>query len=573
MSEGKEAETQSKSKLKLPRFSSAFKFASIVAVTLLALILFSWLLYCLSPDRVAWADYMTLPRALGLLILHATCTVLAYFGAQVWFDDVPSTDRASEKSFRKGLEAAREKGIDIRDLPLNLILGVEDRDRQAALIANSGERSIVHGVEAANGTCSWFVTDAAIHLFCNRSGVFGLAAKRIREQVDHRDPGYRKTVSSTEQALAGQEGSGSLLNASGNVTQSEVVQHEESMQGDTSRQTTPFAVQAHVGGGNESVGAQASVATQPQESKTKARAIVEVDAITGRMDELTNLVEAEVASETVVARKMRWKGTAEGDLQGVLTSAERVACEQRLLELCSRLRASRRPVAPLNSLFIVVDGHSVLKSTESAVTLGEAVQSDIALIESRLGVVAPTTVLVDGIENFTGFEELVKRLGPRVASSALLGETNAPERLCTPNSTHEFAHAAVQNMSDLVTSSIRDPRAFSVPGVRNLFRLRLLVGESLAAGVRQFLESALRVGKGTSRSHFSGLFFGSRGTRTSESAFLPSVFQRLSAQQELVQWNARERRSQGIQSIVLRALQFQCVVLVILLAVQIVGGL
>ena len=138
-------------------------------------------------DTKEWA-----PRYLvAITILLVVLPIIVYVGVRYWNRIEQSLYPDIDESWRGGMEALRSVGLSLDSLPLFVVLGntaLEDIFVDAMQAGHVDFRlARVPDVAGADPPLRWYVTDAAIYLFCRRVGALsGLVQSFVPERyIDH----------------------------------------------------------------------------------------------------------------------------------------------------------------------------------------------------------------------------------------------------------------------------------------------------------------------------------------------------------------------------------------------------
>ncbi len=85
--------------------------------------------------------------------------------------------------------------------------------------------------------------------------------------------------------------------------------------------------------------------------------------------------------------------------------------ERRLEYVCQLIRHARRPVCPVNGVLTLLPFGLIARGPREGVELQKALQRDLNTTRHSLKVRCPATAAVVGMEEESGFQELVRRVG------------------------------------------------------------------------------------------------------------------------------------------------------------------
>ena len=151
--------------------SLAAMAAIVVGIVLLSIAAIAWLIYSVDPNRIAWGDYLTIPRAAGLFALWTLSCITTYFGVRVWMNDVPTGDRRIREGWNAGMLLLSKHGVKLSDLPCFVVLGCATRHEQDLLVGAEGF-STPHQSSSSAPAIDWHLSKDRILIFCRDIGVF-----------------------------------------------------------------------------------------------------------------------------------------------------------------------------------------------------------------------------------------------------------------------------------------------------------------------------------------------------------------------------------------------------------------
>jgi hypothetical protein len=186
--------------------------------------------------------------------------------------------------------------------------------------------------------------------------------------------------------------------------------------------------------------------------------------------------------------------------------------------------------------------------------LARAVRADLTTLQDGLEVRVPVTALLTGLEHEPGFQELVRRVGRDRAVAQRFGRRYDVRALPTPAEMAATSAHVCGAFEDWIYSLFREEDAVSRPGTSRLYgllcrvrcHLREPLAELLARGFGH--DPALR--PGDLPFLFSGCYVAATGDAEDRRAFIRGVFEKLTAEQEDIEWTpaalATDRRDRRI---------------------------
>ncbi|NQU23379.1 MAG: hypothetical protein HQ567_19030 [Candidatus Nealsonbacteria bacterium] len=244
---------------------------------------------------------------------------------------------------------------------------------------------------------------------------------------------------------------------------------------------------------------------------------------------------------------------------------------RRLQYVCGLIRRQRQPLCPINGILALLPFGLIQRSPGEKSILQGAVEKDLSTVSRVLMLRCPVTALVVGMEEESGFQELVRRLGRERAVSQRFGKGYSLSNPPLPDRLDALCTHACGAFEDWVYAMFRERDALTRTGNTKLYSLLVKIRRD----VRGRLADILAYGFGTKdepdqRSDgllFSGCYFAGTGDEEDRQAFVKSVFEKLPEQQEEVQWTSSAiRQNEKMLSITQGILVFCTAMIVLLVA-------
>jgi hypothetical protein len=264
--------------------------------------------------------------------------------------------------------------------------------------------------------------------------------------------------------------------------------------------------------------------------------------------------------------------TDEGEVE--ITSRSSAEVTSRLEYVCELMKRARRPLCPCNGMLVLLPFGAFKIQGEFGEKFERLVRSDLVTMQDSLQVRCPVMSLIVGMENESGFRELVRRIGVNRAQGQRFGMGFDVRSPATADELSLLAAHISGRFEDWVYTLFREPGSLSRPGNRHLF--------ALLCQVRSFLQvrlaSLLAKGFGYDTSVnvpqvstlFCGCYFAAVGDSNDRQAFVKGAVEKLMDEHENVEWTrdilAEDRRYVWMANvmIVLNAVLFVSLVAVIL---------
>lgn len=337
----------------------------------LVLYLLYWINYWLQLDRVLRSDWPSL-HAYWLPLLGLLLYGMAWLAWWIWeltgpeklTNDFPDIDHA----FKEGLRCLADSSIDVRDVPIFLVLGrpLEDVDN-VFLAAQQGflVREVPRWPEAP---VRFSGNKDAVYITCVGASVLG---KHVSMMIEEQ----REALSYAEVNP----------NAAGDVA-----------------------------------------ATSPADFPAEEKPLVDVQAVIaqaqqeGRGPDQLSEEERRVISLLVAEERSERPGAASRRRVFLKNKAHVQETMARLQHLCQLLARHRRPYCPLNGIMVLVP-FSATDSDEDATQATTATQLDLSVVRETLQVQCPVFTLACDVEKTPGFRELMLRI-PQTQRDRRMGQ-------------------------------------------------------------------------------------------------------------------------------------------------------
>ena len=213
---------------------------------------------------------------------------------------------------------------------------------------------------------------------------------------------------------------------------------------------------------------------------------------------------------------------------------------ERLEYVLRKLHLVRRPLCPTNGVLVMIPFELITGEANEKEELVKAIRADLKAVHETLGVRAPVTALLVGLEESPGFQELGRRVGRERAAVQRFGRRYDPRALPTPAEMAATSAHVCGAFEDWIYSLFREDDALVRPGTSRLYSLLCRV----RSYAKEPLADVLARGFGydpTLRTSelpilFSGCYVAATGETEDRRAFLRGVFDKLDAEQEDVEW-------------------------------------
>jgi hypothetical protein len=229
-----------------------------------------------------------------------------------------------------------------------------------------------------------------------------------------------------------------------------------------------------------------------------------------------------------------------------LEQTEVITEERRLAYLARLVRRARQTLCPINGILNLVPFNMIQRSSPDAAAVERATRSDLDTLQKVLMVRCPVTALVTGIEEESGFRELVRRVGRERAANQRFGKGFSVNNVPLGERLEALAIHACGAFEDWIYNLFREADSLSKPGNTKLYSLlckvrhkvqerlvRILVGGYSSDPNDMQVADSLR---------FGGCYFAGTGESDERQAFVLAVVGKLQEQEEELQWTDQALR-------------------------------
>tara|TARA_R110002049_G_scaffold4601_2_gene31735 strand:+ start:20779 stop:22608 length:1830 start_codon:yes stop_codon:yes gene_type:complete len=575
----------------------------VVGVILLALAGIAWLIYSLDATRIAWGDYMTTPRIVGLVGLWVLSVATTYFSVRVWMSDVPVGDRRIREGWKAGMKLLSKHGVALADLPCFVVFGCTNRHEQDLLVGADGHGTI-HQSSAGLPAIDWHLSDERIMIFCRDIGVYGSLMQNFDASETFATAGSSTTTQTAtprreasiatdadtkdaeKNAASDDANTESDIDQQANQDASSHANAADTQSDDDPESSDESTLSPELSDTNSSASAPTLTADPVVKSSgtgtdVAARAETITSALTS-LDRANALVrDALVADpQAIDATPLISEEVVETPS---ITSIQATESQALLSQFCTRLRASRFPHSAINGALVVVDAAVVAASNQSARTVGRAIRSDLDQLRVELGVSSPVTMLVAEKEHADDFAELGRRL--RIIGQdqdIALGKEFESAELPTVAAMNQLAGDSVRQIQHRIHQIFHTPRSLAQPQNHRLVRvliqcrrwsdaLRALMVESCASAETSHesasdapIVSGLYIAPAGKSSHAAS----SQKSSMLTAGFIRAVLDRMVDQQNHLAWTSKERQRGAKHQWTVNLLRMLTLVLAIAFALQ-----
>lgn len=451
---------------------------------------FVFLLICLATfyiSIITAQDHGTLqnwgqPRFIVILsLLVLAIPIVVYKTLKLWLEGEGALFPDIEAAWDEGAAELDRLGVDLQLTPMFLVIGGHNEAQAQAMFDASGMEMIVKGLPHGHAALHWFYgRDSqgrdAVYVYCANVSCLSLLSR------------VAKNAPTAAVAAAGGAGGGAARDIRSTM---QVADIRDTMAGPS---PAPAA-------------AAAPVATMNIRGTMEVANIRDTMAGTG----------PGTAAAPAVAMEQRI----------VVEKSEREEAQRRLQFLAKLIVRARKPFCPINGLLAVLP-YKVLESQTGAGEMTVAAAADLRVLHRAFKLRFPVNVLVSGLEDELGFQELVRRVGQADASARRFGKGHDIWKTPLAEQMEALCAHACGAFEDWAYSLFRKDDALRKKTGNE--RLYLLLCK-IRGRVQMHLEKVLAEGFGFDPDRqedvvpplFGGCYFAATGEREDRRAFVAGV--------------------------------------------------
>jgi hypothetical protein len=451
------------------------------------------------PDRVneeILEDPLWIASVIFVNIATPTAT---YFFVKLWLEGDVSLYPDIDRAWDEGVAALAEKGIQLKDYPLFLILGAANEAACDALFDSGKVRLTLAGAPKGQTPLHWYASEQGIFLALTGTGRLGRLAQLA--------------VAAPGSARGGGGGGGAPITAT-------MVVGGGAMQNPFASSTSPFDSDAPGGGGGGAI--LGTLMASPGE-----------------------WVKTDGGQAAPAPRSSSGMSHGEGEEQTA-----------RLEYVLRRLRRARQPYCADNGILTVLP-HPAINDIVFAKEIPPAVRADLESHYAATNLASSVTALVTGMEVEEGFTELVRRVGMEHAKNGRFGKGFDVWNLATDENMDALSSHACGSFEDWVYKLFSTDDGMEHRSNGKLFAMLCWVRRHLQPRLRNVLVGGYATDHEDADSTprlFSGCYFAATGRQGESQAFVRSVFDKLDQLAGDLQWSDAALREEATYSWITRLL-------------------
>jgi hypothetical protein len=428
-----------------------------------------------------WFDDWWDPIVVGILLL--VIPFISYRLVVLWLEQDGARFPEIDRAWADGISALRSHNCDLTGLPLFLVTGPRNEVQARALMSSSGMQFFVDGAPHGPSDLHWFASEEGIFLVCTRTCRTGVLSAEAMQGGVSTSRGAKNIFAATMDSTdfsASQTGFGTMSGLDDSI--------------------------------DDNGGSQAA------------------PSYFGTMDAAAGFDGGSSGSS----------GRASGQAQTVrLTSQKETEATEKLEYVCHLLRRHRQPYCPINGVLSFVPFDLLCHSEDQTTELQKTLRSDNSTISSHLQLRCPVICLIGGMEIYSGFRELVRRVGKERALENRFGRGFDVWNPPIPEQLEALARHACGQFEAWVYRLFREDRELQHHGNPKLYSLLCLIrGYVVDRLVRVVDAGYAKEGDDCQRSLlFAGCYFAATGDKADQQVFVRSVFSKLVDQFDELDWH------------------------------------
>lgn len=517
--------------------SGSKRLAKISLPARVAIAAFLFLLICVSITLIIFIFYserafvwakLTPTFFMIVTVLVILIPLVLYKVLQLWLEGEVGEFPDIEKAWEDGLAELQRHSLDIHKIPLFLVLGTSGTAQEKTLFDTAKLDLSFRDFPQGPAALHWFASPEAVYVVL--SGV-GSLTSLARLSADS------ETIERAQPLAVSQPAAAPIL-------------PHGAFAGQKATATIQFDPMARVAG-PQNLGAslEQNLGLAPEAASA---------ALPPRAGgQGTMMIDEPMRAALAVAAVNRG---AQGQRKAVAIDEEQAAEQERRIEFLGRLiRTARQPVCPINGILTLLPFWLIERGDAEAKQLQRVVKRDLAALAVCLRIRCAVTALVVGLEEESGFRELVRRVGKERAVNNRVGKSlelwNQP-RGDTLAAVAEHACGLVEGWIYTLFSA---RGGLNKPGNAKLYmllcKLRLIVLRRLKPILAEGYGFDPARERGDNGLFFGGCYFAGLGDSDERQAFVKSVLDKLPEQQGYLAWTpaalAEEDRYQLLGQFVL----------------------
>lgn len=517
-----------------------------------------YMVFLYDPFRVPWQHSMTWNRGVLIWVLVFVIPIVVYYALRLWLEGDVSPFPDIDFAWKQGLNELAANGLNIREIPVFIVLGTASTARDEALITGAQLQLRVKEIPNGPAPLHWCASPDGIYLFLTETGALSaiaaqgdappktasVASGSIEAPPLMVEDNAEPTPAPGAMQRPAPRPAGPPPGARGTMVLAPIGSEDPAARMGSG--PPPAAPAPGPKPPGPAVG-RGTLILRPTDGPSLSGPSPQLQPIGPRMPGAPRQAPAkkplvgEFSFETI--------GDVTPESRNIGLSAAQASEQTRRLEyVCYLLKKARKPLCPLNGILTLLPFSVIRIGNREGGEVQRALKSDLATIRRMLQVRCPVNALVVGMEEEQGFRELVRRVGHDRAASQRFGKgfdlwTRPSTKLIEALNAH--ACAAFESW---IYALFRERGALTKPGNTRLYTLLCQVRRTLQPRLASILCAGFA---DTSDEHpgeepllFGGLYFAAVSDKPDRQAFVKGVFDKLVDQQEDIEWTAAAVRGE-----------------------------
>lgn len=509
------------------RVSTAGCASCLTSLLLAVLVITVWVVFFLDPNNVPWRHSMSWTRIVLEVLLVIAIPLVLYQALRLWLEGDKSRFPDIDFAWRAGVEALQRSGLSLQSAPLFLVIGTSGPTQEKSLVRASGLALRVNEVPEGPAPVHWYANPEGIYLFCSETSWTSTLAALIEKR--------RAELASDAEIV---------VPAASPVT--------------PSPQPAP------------------QVETRPARPSDTGRGTIMLDQYVADLESQAKVEESDDAAAVSEASiEMITVPRPAGDESlAALSPHDSAEQTQRLHYVCQLLRQARSPLCPVNGILTAVPFEILQAGPRHAQELQKAVRSDLATVQRELRLRCPVTAIVVGMQHERGFREIVRRVGRQRATTQRFGRKFDVRIPATSERLGNLCIHVCGVFEDWIHTLFREAGALSRPGNTRLYALLCKIRVNVQNTLREFLTGAFAFEEQQKDLEeplaFSGCYFAATGETEDQQAFVKGVFDKLTEEQEEIEWTGRATRTNHrYQALVAGSIILSCALVITVVSISV----
>ena len=491
-------------KRRLPQISLPMRVALLMWLVLVIVVVVTMLIFWHTTSRTRWDEKATWGFWMSTVVLVFLIPFVLYKTLLLWLEGPSSPYPEIDRDWKAGLQEMQRKGLNLRQIPLILVLGSTSEQQERTIFESAGREFLVKGTPEGNATLRWYANADVAYVvasqICCLSGL-GQNVSRAKEPALDTAPAAAAAAQPAD-----------------------------------IRQTVP------VGG----------VSRPPRRDADEAALPVRQQAPS--FQNVDSMRQTVVGPPSPLATAPLPGSSPLGDRPIALDKSYFDDQRKRLGWLCRLVRKHRLPFAPINGVLALLP-FAYVQSSKRRKVLADSLRYDLEQVLDKLMIRCPVTVLVTDTDEEPGYREFVRRMvrseGAEYVKEHRFGSSFPLDTPATPARVEKLSHILGAAFELWVYKFFHDEESilrFSNNASLYSFLAKLRQSVKNLATICGSFANLYPKTSATTPSppdtiFFAGCYFAGTGKAEERRVFLKKVLEKPIAEQEELEWTADALRS------------------------------